>query len=317
MSSGTKITLAVITLFVGVIVVYYGFVMPEGEPEAPRIQDPIARADAGATGSRADSRDPSRPAMQETTERRSAHQEPSTARPEPPARIAGQQPLASDEPVLGMLGEQPVTAPPAASDPLHEPSDPTSPASDPAIDPGDESTADPGKAAEDGETSPASEPTPNRADRPANETNRTLTEATSGRPQPNRPASLTQSQPRIMTDYLVREGDTLYSIADGWFGDSALWELITDANPDLDPRRLQIGQRLKLPPRDTSRNDRVAGAGQRSYTVRSGDTLSAIASSVYQDERLWRRIYRANRTAIGPNPDELTVGMRLTIPPKP
>jgi nucleoid-associated protein YgaU len=120
-----------------------------------------------------------------------------------------------------------------------------------------------------------------------------------------------------MTNYVVREGDTLYSIAEGWFGDADRWDLIAAANPDLDPRRLQIGQTLRLPPKDSRRPTITGGEGSRSYTVRSGDSLSSIAEAFYSDDTLWRRIYLANRGAIGPNPDDLVVGMKLTIPPRP
>ncbi|MDP9354432.1 MAG: LysM peptidoglycan-binding domain-containing protein, partial [Chloroflexota bacterium] len=47
------------------------------------------------------------------------------------------------------------------------------------------------------------------------------------------------------------------------------------------------------------------------YTVRPGDTLSAIAARYGTD---WRQLYAANRTAIGPDPAYLRVGQQLTIP---
>jgi ABC-type amino acid transport substrate-binding protein len=52
------------------------------------------------------------------------------------------------------------------------------------------------------------------------------------------------------------------------------------------------------------------------YVVQAGDTLSRIAGRVYGDvsPASWRRIYEANRDAIGDNPSRIRVGMTLTIP---
>ncbi len=51
---------------------------------------------------------------------------------------------------------------------------------------------------------------------------------------------------------------------------------------------------------------------QRTYTVRGGDTLSAIASGLGLSD--WRLLYEANRKLIGPNPDMIQPGQVLTIP---
>ena len=57
-------------------------------------------------------------------------------------------------------------------------------------------------------------------------------------------------------------------------------------------------------------------AGQ-TYDVQAGDTLLSIAQQYYQDPTQWRLIYDANKDTIGPDPDKLSIGMKLTIPPKP
>lgn len=53
-----------------------------------------------------------------------------------------------------------------------------------------------------------------------------------------------------------------------------------------------------------------------SYEVQSGDTLATIAQQFYGDPTQWRRIYDANKDAIGADPDKLKLGTKLTIPPK-
>jgi nucleoid-associated protein YgaU len=53
--------------------------------------------------------------------------------------------------------------------------------------------------------------------------------------------------------------------------------------------------------------------GDRTHTVRPGDTLSRLARQYYQDAGDWRRIYEANRDRIR-NPDLIYPGQVLIIP---
>jgi nucleoid-associated protein YgaU len=55
--------------------------------------------------------------------------------------------------------------------------------------------------------------------------------------------------------------------------------------------------------------------GEGTYTVEAGDTLAIIAQKFYGDPTAWRRIYDANRSAIGDDPDKLPLGIQLRIPP--
>ena len=54
-------------------------------------------------------------------------------------------------------------------------------------------------------------------------------------------------------------------------------------------------------------------AGARSYTVKSGDSLSKIAKELLGDASAWKRIHEANKDQI-PNPDLIHPGMTLKIP---
>lgn len=56
-----------------------------------------------------------------------------------------------------------------------------------------------------------------------------------------------------------------------------------------------------------------AAGADRSYTVRSGDTLSAIAKQEYGDAAQWKRIFEANRDKID-DPDLIHPGQELKIP---
>jgi nucleoid-associated protein YgaU len=51
----------------------------------------------------------------------------------------------------------------------------------------------------------------------------------------------------------------------------------------------------------------------RTYTVKSGDSLSKIAKHYYGDANKWHRIYEANRDKIK-NPDLIHPGQEFTIP---
>jgi nucleoid-associated protein YgaU len=56
-----------------------------------------------------------------------------------------------------------------------------------------------------------------------------------------------------------------------------------------------------------------AGAGEQTYTVKKGDSLSQIAKRVYGDAQQWRRIHEANRDIIE-NPDLIHPGQVLKLP---
>ena len=58
---------------------------------------------------------------------------------------------------------------------------------------------------------------------------------------------------------------------------------------------------------------RQAAQPSRTYTVRSGDTLSEIAAKFYGNPARWTWIYAANRAKIH-NPNSIYVGEKLTIP---
>ena len=74
--------------------------------------------------------------------------------------------------------------------------------------------------------------------------------------------------------------------------------------PQPAPRRQVVVREVVVP----------APARQRTYVVRAGDTLSAIALRYYGNGDLWGRIFSANRAKIGSDPSELRAGVTLVIP---
>ncbi|MCI0366205.1 MAG: LysM peptidoglycan-binding domain-containing protein [Phycisphaerales bacterium] len=141
-------------------------------------------------------------------------------------------------------------------------------------------------------------------------------------PSDNSPAATAAAptQPTVV-EYTVQEGDTMSSIAGEWFGDQNKWSLVARANPWVDPNRMQIGQVLKLPAKETKPElvreqlkKETATRDKSVYVVQSGDTLAKIARDLYGSERRWKEIFEANRAVIGDDPGMLSVGMKLTLP---
>ncbi|MEM7681705.1 MAG: LysM peptidoglycan-binding domain-containing protein [Planctomycetota bacterium] len=125
-----------------------------------------------------------------------------------------------------------------------------------------------------------------------------------------------------VSTYEVQPNDNFWKIAEAQYGDDRHWRTIAQANPSVDPTRLAVGQKLRMPSRaslpDLDPTDPVVedpGQGRR-YRIRPGDTLSEISQEVYGTAASWQLIYNANRQAIGDNPSKLSPGMTLSIPPR-
>ncbi len=122
--------------------------------------------------------------------------------------------------------------------------------------------------------------------------------------------------------YVVKSGDTLTSIAQNFYGPKGKWESILAANPGIDPNRLKVGSTISIPHVEgaSSLSTPAATSGTPSadsYTVVAGDTLSGISQKVFGSQKHWRAIYDANKSAIGSDPADLKVGMKLKLPAKP
>jgi nucleoid-associated protein YgaU len=84
-------------------------------------------------------------------------------------------------------------------------------------------------------------------------------------------------QPR---EYVVTAGDTLSGIARKIYGDTAMTDAILRANPQIvDPRRLQVGARLRLPSQQDARPPRGSAAAVERSPAGSGETASAKANT--------------------------------------
>jgi LysM repeat protein len=122
------------------------------------------------------------------------------------------------------------------------------------------------------------------------------------------------TDPGVATDYVVKAGDTYATIARS---KKVSVNSLKEANPGVEPTKLQIGQKLHVPPptapiAQTGNNGAPAvdaHTGDPLYTVKSGDTLIKIASE-------HKTTVRALRTANSLRTDSIKVGQKLKIPVK-
>ena len=169
-------------------------------------------------------------------------------------------------------------------------------------------------------------------------------------------------------EYAIQKGDTIGALAKK---NHTSTKAILAANPGVNPNRLKIGQKIKIPEASSStgssssnslggtsltgtgsssfdttfgtgtattkpatkghKGTGTTGASTRAaaksgkasgsqsslaggtYTIKKGDTLRKIAKSVYGNEQLWHRIFRANRGDLS-SPNALKVGETIRLP---
>lgn len=118
-------------------------------------------------------------------------------------------------------------------------------------------------------------------------------------------APSTPSQPSAGT-YTVRRGDTLSGIAKRL---GTTWQALYAANRSTigsNPNRIFAGQVLRV-----AKSSKPAA--RKTYTVKSGDTLSGIAARL-EVKGGWRKLHQLNRATIGSNPNRIKPGQVLRLP---
>jgi LysM repeat protein len=116
-----------------------------------------------------------------------------------------------------------------------------------------------------------------------------------------------------MTEYTIVKGDTYGTISKKFH---VTVKAITDANPGVEPTKLKIGQIIHIPaPTQATASTGSTGAtgtesdGGQIYTVKSGDSLSKIATE-------FSVTVKALRSANNLTTDKIVVGQKLKIPAK-
>jgi len=116
--------------------------------------------------------------------------------------------------------------------------------------------------------------------------------------------------------YTVKEGDSLWSIAQEVYGDGSKWPQIQAANTGVDHTRLRAGQTLTIPPQTatpaivSASPSASSAAGQRTYTVQEGEGYWVIAEKVYGSGKYWTKLQQANRI----DSRNLKPGQKIIVP---
>lgn len=121
--------------------------------------------------------------------------------------------------------------------------------------------------------------------------------------------------------YTVKEGDTLFDIAQKYYNDGYQFTVIAQANKLENADVIDVGQVLDIPKVEILQGEGTGGAvnqtiwGEKiegdTYTVAEDDWLSKIAGRAYGDIMAYDKIAQANNIS---NPDLIEVGQVLKIP---
>lgn len=141
---------------------------------------------------------------------------------------------------------------------------------------------------------------------------------------------MAKNEIQLDNSYIVKEGESLWSIAEEHYHSGLNAYDIAQTNKLADANIIEVGQKLILPKiTGTPTQDTTAAApmGETSsiasgevtiktdhYQIKDGDTLWDIASQAYGDGYMWSRIAEANNLA---NPDLIYSGNSLVIPRNP
>jgi nucleoid-associated protein YgaU len=129
----------------------------------------------------------------------------------------------------------------------------------------------------------------------------------------------TENTPSLPTTYTVKEGESLWTIAETYYKSGYNWVDIQDANNLVNPDLIEAGQTLTIPnvtPKAvaTPAITAVSISGKpkdTSYTVMKGDDLWDIALKEYGTGYKWVDIATANKLE---NPGVIHSGNVLTMP---
>ena len=126
------------------------------------------------------------------------------------------------------------------TNPRQEPADPmgTAPQDEPSTDPFDRMGSNPQPFPIDSGSTPDAGGTTGRGSG-----NVTVEPVAREQPIPALPA---EPEPTI---HVVQRGDTMYGIAQKYYGSGLKWTVIRDANPGVDPNKMAVGTKLTIPPK--------------------------------------------------------------------
>ncbi len=138
---------------------------------------------------------------------------------------------------------------------------------------------------------------------------------------PERASAAAETRNRDVV-HTVDRNDSLWRLAERYYGDGMKWKALAKANADLvgpdGVNYLETGWKLTIP--NVPAHDQAAAPHHdpaakpgHTYTVERGDSLSEIADEAYGDSSRWPQVARANADLID-DPDLIDVGWKLDLP---
>lgn len=118
--------------------------------------------------------------------------------------------------------------------------------------------------------------------------------------------------------YTVVAGDSLWTVAQKYFGSGYNWVDIATANTLVDANLIEVGQKLTVPNvpkrpegQTLSNSVEVKMPADGKYTVKNGETLWTISADVYGTGFRWEEIAKKNNLS---DPNTIHVGNVLQLP---
>ncbi len=139
--------------------------------------------------------------------------------------------------------------------------------------------------------------------------------------QPSKPSQPAVTAPEGSVAYTVQKGDTLSSITTNYYGNNAQRYALYNANAEAFKKtggKLLPGMVLSIPAvlNKVSRIPAAAaGAGEKLYTVKAGDTLGQIAAAEYGNVNAYKAIFERNSDRLK-NANTIYEGQVIVLPAK-
>jgi len=122
----------------------------------------------------------------------------------------------------------------------------------------------------------------------------------------NPPSVAVNEVPGAVIEHTIIKGDSFATLGTK-YGVSV--KAIQEANPNLVPTKLKIGDKVKIPPKATATTKTAAPAtGGDLYSVKSGDSLSKIAKDHHTTVAELQKLNNLATT-------QIKVGQKLKVPP--
>lgn len=130
--------------------------------------------------------------------------------------------------------------------------------------------------------------------------------------------------------YTVQKGDSTWKVAQKFYGNGYQYVEIEKANKLKHNQYLEIGQVLVIPDKQAAEapktgvsqvekgvvtdNTQAPTTSGKTYVVKAGDSLWAIASAQLGNAYRWSEIYRLNKQVVGSDPGLIYPGQTLQLP---